>query len=167
MPQAHVAASGSTWCPPGSLGSFSPKLLASHSTAGYSSPGAGLGISPCSGRSCQPTSPDCRGLSEWQHDPLACQIFFQFCITCQLAERPRCPVIQVISKEAEQRQSHHPPLQHTASNRPSAGPCAADHNPLSLALQPLLNPPHCPLTFISLSARMTWQTASKALLKST
>lgn len=62
-------------------GSFSAKLLSRRSALacpharGYSSPGAGHGISLCwtSRGLCEPTFPACRGPSDWHHKQLAYQ----------------------------------------------------------------------------------------------
>lgn len=151
LPQAHITASRSTRCPPGSLGPSRQSCF----PATQPQPLLVPGVIPlhvqhlaflCSGRSCQPISPASGGLYQWQCNPLGSQTFSQLYIIYQLAESTLCPSVQVISEDAEQHQPHHPPLPHTARDQPSAGPHAADHSPLSLALQPVFRSPHCPFT---------------------
>ena len=59
--------------------------------------------------------------------------------------------MQVIDEDVEQDQIQQQPMGNTASYRPSARLCAADHNSLSSASQPVLNPLHCPLIYPTLS----------------
>ena len=68
----------------------------------------------------------------------------QFCVISELAEGTLCPFIQV-NDEVEQDWAAYWPLGNTTSYRPPTRLSAADDNPLSSAIQTILNPPPCPL----------------------
>ena len=67
----------------------------------------------------------------------------QFCVISKLVEGTLCPFIQVIDEEVEQDWAKYWALENPASWRPPTTFYATDDNPLSSAIQPVLNlPPH-------------------------
>ncbi|XP_050567062.1 uncharacterized protein LOC118250829 [Cygnus atratus] len=75
----------------------------------------------------------------------------QLCIIGVLAEGRHYSLIKVVDEDVEQDRTQHRPLGNTASHRSPARLCATDHHPLSLASQPVLNSPYCPLLYPTLS----------------
>lgn len=61
---------------------------------------------------------------------------------CKLPDSAICPIIMIISEDIKQ----HWPLEYTNSDWLPAELYAANHNPLSPAVQPVFSLPHCPLT---------------------
>lgn len=67
--------------------------------------------------------------------------FFLFC-PLQLAEGMLCPKIQVIKKMNEQDRNQVCSLGYITNYLPPGRLCATNHSIMSLAVQPVLNPPH-------------------------
>lgn len=98
----------------------------------------------------------------------------QFCIICKHAEGAFCPIVQVISEDVKQYWPQYRPLGQTTSDRPPAGLCVSDHNPLSQQFSQfstLSCPTYCQsftvksitvhlsgLYFITLSKKLLWKT---------
>ena len=64
----------------------------------------------------------------------------QLCTISKHAEGGLCPFIQVTDEDVEQDQTQYRPLGNTVSYRTPARLCTAEHNALSSASLPVLNP---------------------------
>lgn len=68
------------------------------------------------------------------------------CVIYRLGEGALCPITQVIKEGVKQYWPQGQPLEYSTSDSPPAGLHVPDQNSLSLPGQPVVRPPHSPLT---------------------
>ena len=65
---------------------------------------------------------------------------------CILVDNALCPIVQVISEDAKEYETHHQPFGYITSYWSVTGLSATDHNILTTTDEPVFNLPYCSLT---------------------